>query len=266
MAMKQIESELGIGLFQRSNKGVKLTAGGEKFYRCCDEMMELYNNCLSEIHDAGVNDTFNVYITPSLYKMLYIMNEAPFIKENGWFFSYIERPTDEVIRMINENKGIALFSVHYVSKFNPLESLGSNLHIYNVGSEEKIVCICHKDNALLQYTDPTAQRAAMKTMKCVISSSTYDLRVGINKIRKSISVPDLESHKALLQQPGFYSILNYSAYRLHFDPNEYVVLGEKAMREMLQYYAVFHLPNNATNMALEQALVAYLENLLRGEE
>ena len=138
MAMKQIESELGISLFQRSNKGVTLTDDGEKFYRCCDGMMQLYNNFLFDVHDTGENNTFNVYITTTLYKLFSVLNKAPFMKKHGWYFSYIERPSDEVIRMINENKGIALFSMYHASKYNLLEKVNPNLRMYNIGSEEKL--------------------------------------------------------------------------------------------------------------------------------
>lgn len=262
MAMKQIESELGIGLFQRSNKGVTLTEDGEKFYRCCDGMMKLYNNFLFDIHDSGDNNTFNVYTTSTLYKMISVLNKAPFMRKNNWYFSYIERTADEVIRMINENKGIALFSVHHASKYNLLHKLNQNLRTYNIGSEEKIVCVCHRDSILLQQENEQDRRQCMKTMKCVISSSAHDLNINYNKVRKTISVPDVGSHKEFLQQQNFYSLLNYNMYRLHFDPTEYIVFHERKMRDKIQYYAAFNLPANETNALLERLMVDYLEEML----
>jgi len=262
MAMKQIESELGIGLFQRSNKGVKLTEDGEKFYRCCEGMMQLYNNFLFDVHDTGENNTFNVYITTTLYKLFSVLNKAPFMKKYGWYFSYIERPSDEVIRMINENKGIALFSMHHASKHNLLDKLNPNLRTYNIGSEEKIVCVCHRDSELLQVSNADERRQLMKKMKCVISSSMHDLRLDYNKVRKTISVPDLESHKEIMQHQGFYSLLNYNTYRLHFDPTEYIIFHERNMKEKIRYYAVFNLPENKVNVELEQEMVKYLEEML----
>ncbi|MBQ2777325.1 MAG: LysR family transcriptional regulator [Peptococcaceae bacterium] len=262
MAMKQIESELGIGLFQRSNKGVKLTEDGEKFYCCCDAMMKLYNNFLFDIHDAGDSNTFNVYITTTLYKLFSVLNKAPFMKNHNWYFSYIERSADEVVRMINENKGIALFSVHHASKYNILNKLNGNLRTYNIGSEEKIVCVCHKDSILLQQASEAERRLCMKNMKCVISSSMHDLNLDYNKARKTISVPDLVSHKEFLQQQDFYSLMNYNMYRLHFNPTEYIAFHERRMRKKIQYYAVFNLPPSEANALLEKELVNYLEEML----
>ena len=121
LALKQIEGELGIELFKRSNKGVELTDDGEKFYTCSKDMLRLYDDFLFDLHDDGRNNVFNLYITNNMYKLLPFLNEAPFAKRGGWYFSYVERSAEETIRMINAHKGIGLFSSHGASEAGLVE-------------------------------------------------------------------------------------------------------------------------------------------------
>ena len=55
-ALKQLESELGIELFHRSNKGMELTDEGRKFYICGQRMMQAYNEFWDDIHEDDENN------------------------------------------------------------------------------------------------------------------------------------------------------------------------------------------------------------------
>ena len=45
-ALKQMEKELQLDLFYRSNKGVTLTDEGKQFYHCCENIMRSYDDFL----------------------------------------------------------------------------------------------------------------------------------------------------------------------------------------------------------------------------
>ena len=49
-AVKDIEKELGMPLFDRSKRELKLTDAGQVFYQKCKEILALYNNLPVEIN------------------------------------------------------------------------------------------------------------------------------------------------------------------------------------------------------------------------
>lgn len=267
LALKQLEGELGIELFNRSNKGVSLTPMGQKFYQCCKEMIRLYDDFLFDLHDDERNDVFNLYIASNTYRMLSALNEAPFAQKGGWYFSYVERPTGDAIAMLNENRGIGIFSIHGGSETGLLEKINKDLRVYQVGQEDKVVFVMHKKN--LPAFDSAKELDSMedldqllRDMKCIISSSEHDLHLHTEPIRRTICSPDLYSHKQMLTMENTFSIINYTMYRMHFDPTEYVIIREKQLKKPIQYYAVFNLRLTAHNMRLEQEMVKYLKEVL----
>ena len=261
LALKQIEGELGISLFNRSNKGVELTDEGAEFYQCSRGMLRLYDDFLYDLHDDGSNNVFNLYMTNNMYKLLPFLNEAPFAKRGGWFFSYVERSAAETIRLINTHKGIGVFSIHGASDTNLLDGLSPSLRRYHLGSEDKVVYVCHKTSDLANCA-PEEAEGVMAKLKCILSSSEHDLHYRSEAVRRTICSPDLYSHKQLLKARDTYSIMSYNMYKMYFDPTEYRLVGERQLKTTIQYYAAFHLKANAANLKLEQAMVGYLQEML----
>lgn len=260
LALKQIESELGISLFNRSNKGVELTDEGEKFYQCSRSMLRLYDDFLFDLHDDGCNNVFNLYISNNMYKMLPFLNEAPFAKRNGWYFSYVERSAEAVIHMINDHKGVGIFSVHGASEAGLLDKVSKELRLYDVGSEDKIVYICHQNSDLAKCA-AEARGDAMDKLKCIISSSEHDLNYPAESVRKTICSPDLYSHKQLMKARDTFSIVSYNMYKMYFEPTEYLIVGERKLKTVIKYYAAFNLKANTGNLQLEQMMIKYLREM-----
>lgn len=261
LALKQIEGELGIDLFNRSNKGVTLTEPGDKFYQCCKKIIHAYDDFLFDLHDDDRNDVFNLYIAGNLSKMLPSLNEAPFAKKGGWYFSYVERPIEDVIAMLNENRGIGIFSTHAGMESGLMKNLNKELHVHGVGNEERIVLVMHKNNLpdddFLENLDEF-----LSDMKCIISSSEHDLHLHTEKIRRTICSPDLYSHKQMLMMKNTFSIINYNMYRMHFDPTEFLIVREKTLKTQIRYYVAFNLKSTDKNLRLEQEMVKYLKEML----
>ncbi len=264
LALKQIEAELGINLFNRSNKGVELTDEGQKFYACSQGMLHLYDDFLFDLHDDGRNNVFNLYITNNMYKLLPFLNEAPFARRGGWYFSYVERSAEETIRMINSHKGIGLFSSHGASEANLADKVSKELRLYDLGTEDKVVYVCHK-NSRLANCAPQDREMVMSNLKCILSSSEHDLHYRAETVRRTICSPDLCSHKQLLKTRDTYSIMSYNIYKMYFEPTEYWILGERQLKTIIRYYAVFNLKANESNLKLEEAMVHHLKEMFSSE-
>lgn len=261
-ALKQMEKELELDLFYRSNKGVTLTDEGKQFYHCCENMIQFYDDFLYQARELNKNDTFNLYIAINMRNMLPLINEAPFAKKNNWFFNYLERTAEDAITMINERNGIAIFGTFNDTEQSLLNRINRNLNIYPVGQESSFVSVCHKDNPILQHPEHEYE-TLLTQMKCIVSSSPeYDMKYVPEKLRRTICLPDIYSCKEFLKTQNAYALLTWNAYRMHFDPREYIILREKQTKVPIQYYAVFHLKKNKNNQLLEQEMVRYLQEVL----
>ncbi len=264
-ALKQLESELGIALFHRSNKGMELTQEGKKFYTCSQRMMQAYNEFWNDIHEDDENNVFNLYLTNGSYNMLPYLNEAPFMKKNNWYFSYVERPAEELADLINNHKGICFFTTHGALDSSIPELLNADLPVYHLGSAKRFVHICHKSSPLWQMT-PDDRIKAQANYKCIISSSNHDLSWSSNSLRRTICATDLLSKQRLLQDRDTYCILTQNLYRMYFDPREYIIFDEKDAKTVLNYYVAFHLSDTEKNKKLEYELVRYLKEILEEDE
>ena len=264
-ALKQLESELGVELFHRSNKGMELTEEGRKFYHCGQRMMQAYNEFWNGIHEDEENNVFNLYLTNGSYNILPYLNEAPFMKKNNWYFSYVERPDEELATLINNHKGICFFTTHGAQDSNIQKLLNANFSLYHLGSAKRFVYICHISSPLWQL--PVDERLKMQEKcKCIISSSNHDLSWSSNSLRRTVCATDLLSKQRLLRNRDTYCILTYNLYRMYFDPREYVVFDEREAKTVLNYYVAFHLSNTEKNRKLESELVRYLKEILEEDE
>lgn len=261
-ALKQIETELGITLFHRSHKGMQLTPEGEKFYRYSQRSMQAYADFLEELHSEDGSDIFNLYISNNDSNILPYLSDAPFMKKNNWYFSYITRSTSECVHLINNNSGVFFFSIHGASHGTLLETLSAEFPVYKVGNDTLTLQVCHKNSPLVTL-NREEQLNKMQQYKCILfSSPTYDLHWKTNEFRRAICVTDLTSYKKLLKERDTFTILPYNHYKLYFDPLEYVVLSERPLQKEISYYVAFHLNDNEKNRTLEQNLVRYLQEIL----
>lgn len=79
-AVKDIEKELGMPLFDRSKRELKLTDAGQVFYQKCKEILALYNNLPVEINSLLGLETGHISIGLSA-----VMNMNKFIQILGEF-------------------------------------------------------------------------------------------------------------------------------------------------------------------------------------
>ncbi len=166
--------------------------------------------------------------------------------------------------MINAHKGIGLFSSHGASEAGLVEKVSKNLRLYTLGSEDKIVYVCHRDSDLASCA-PEERSQVMEKLKCIISSSEHDLNYRAETVRRTICSPDLYSHQQLLKARDTYSIMSYNMYKMYFDPTDYFVFGGRQLKTIIRYYAVFDLKANEANLKIEEAMVKYLREMFTSE-
>lgn len=262
LALKQIESELGIQLFHRNNKGVVLTEEGKTFYEIGKKMVGEYRAYLYSLRNSEENDVVNLFMENGVYKTLPSLNEASFAKRGDWYFSTIERTGKEIVELISRNFGIAIFSLHAGEDPNMINSFSSqNIHLHQVSQENKVVYVVHKTNPAA-HCAPEQLKDVLDGMKCVVSSSEYDLNLYTNAIRRTVCAPDTQEHQLLLRKRNFFSLMNYNTYRLKYNPQEFVVVGERELQRPIQHYVAFHLKDTQRNRQLEQEMTKYLGEML----
>lgn len=263
LALKQIESELGITLFYRNNKGVVLTEDGKDFYRAGKKMLETYRGYLYNLRTSDDNDVINLFLEKGFYKTFPSFNDAAFARREGWYFSIVEKSALEIANLIRVNQGIGFFTVRAgedPNMYKLAESEGVDIH--KLGQETKVVYVVHRTNPAAHCNREEALKL-FDNMKCVISTSEFDMNLYTSIIRKTICAPDIQEHQNLLRKQGFFSIMDYNTYRLKFNPQEFVIVGERDLQRPIVYYVAFHLKDTPKNIKLKEDMMRYLREFVR---
>lgn len=104
--MQRLEEELGVKLFERSNRGITLTKAGEVMEKYSGQFLETYSNLKEELDNLqAYNGTFRIAATPvacnyALPCCLYKVNH----KYPSYSFSLNSVPSKEVIHRIQHGQ------------------------------------------------------------------------------------------------------------------------------------------------------------------
>lgn len=81
-AITQLEAELGVQLFERSAKGIRLTDAGKVFYEHANDILTRTNSAIREVSSITLKQTFRIGITPTVVPVIasYLCSLE---KENG---------------------------------------------------------------------------------------------------------------------------------------------------------------------------------------
>lgn len=69
-AITQIETELGVKLFERSAKGIRLTEAGRVFYGHANDILTRTNSAIREVSSITLKQTFRIGITPTVVPVI----------------------------------------------------------------------------------------------------------------------------------------------------------------------------------------------------
>lgn len=141
MAIKKLEDDLGMSLFNRSNKGITLTKQGEIFYERVDEILNLLENAVLEMkeHKKERKEIIKVGIPPIIGYYVYSEIFATYKKDNPNIeLEICERGSAEVIRLLENDEldvGIII-----------LETSVPLIEANKVKQEEIVVCFSNESD------------------------------------------------------------------------------------------------------------------------
>ncbi len=101
--IKNLEDSLGVILFDRDNKKLKLTRDGEILLNYSNQIIELYSKLLMDINKAsneitiGATPTIGIYIIPELIEKLLILNSS-------FTFDIKHGSSYELLHMLSDGK------------------------------------------------------------------------------------------------------------------------------------------------------------------
>ena len=116
-AIKELEEEIGIELFLRSNRGVVITPEGEEFLAYGRQMLDVYHLMEEKyIHKKGLKKKFSVSMQHYTFAVQAFINLAKDYGMEDYEFAVYETKTFEVIKNVKDQK--SELGVLYLNDFN----------------------------------------------------------------------------------------------------------------------------------------------------
>ncbi len=116
-AIKELEEEIGIEIFLRSNRGVIVTSEGEEFLAYARQMLEVYNLIEDKyIEKQGLKKKFSVSMQHYTFAVEAFIKLAKEYNMEDYEFTVVETKTYEVISNVKNQK--SEIGVLYLNEFN----------------------------------------------------------------------------------------------------------------------------------------------------
>lgn len=150
-AIKALENEYGILLFNRTHAGMQLTAEGNQLFRSCKEILKQAEQLEKRMKDLGnQNSKLRLGIPPMIGSLIIAQIYRDFRAAHPDIqLEVTEDGRSELLCKLSEN----LLDMVFLLRNNPLDS---NFAALNIGKFE-IVCCVAKDNPLASKTAVTPQ-------------------------------------------------------------------------------------------------------------
>lgn len=143
--IKNIEAELNIPLFTRTNKGTVLNQDGEAFVKTAQQIVDVYDAFLKERQPQS-SMFLEIYTTPTLGNIVKSIIED--VMKEGCYLSVREHNFNELSSMITNNQsGIYLVPLYDRDK---LKHLAERKNKILLTCDDAIVTICHKSHPLAE--------------------------------------------------------------------------------------------------------------------
>lgn len=105
LQLRQLEDSLGVKLFNRTTKGIELTAAGRLLYSHGTQILTMVNNMSQELRDVahGTSGTIQVGIISSAVNLLLNLDLYSFCTQNPWVaYNLIESDTFSLLDMLDQ--------------------------------------------------------------------------------------------------------------------------------------------------------------------
>ena len=138
-AIKSVENEVGFPIFERTPRGIALTAQGAEFVRLAEEVTQNYRKMLAIADTPRFQRIRKIVATPPIsFRYSVSLMQRYHERMPGNCLSILERPSDEIIRLINEQEvdiGIGSSDVSEMDSFRK-EAESSNLILETLIQDE----------------------------------------------------------------------------------------------------------------------------------
>lgn len=146
-AIKELEKEFSITLFNRVKNHLSLTMEGELFYQKAQRLLSEYNQTLDQFYDLGQSiSTIKIGIPPLLSTIFFPDMLTEFKKQYPDIpFELFEYGSIRAANMVHEGQlDLALVNMH----FYEIDKLNS----YPLMTDKIVFCVC-KDHPIAQYSE-----------------------------------------------------------------------------------------------------------------
>lgn len=205
--IKNLEKELGVTLFTRSNKGLELTVDGEEFQQCAEQMIALYDAFKAK---RKTNNILDFYTTPALADELDDL-QGMFIGDSG-YISLHRCDYDKISAMIRKKKNGIYLLASAQELFEEKQAADDFCDVYTM---DKFVTICHKNS-------PVLKDGKIEKYPIVVCTDNFNSGFKSNMI----IINDIKKTKQLMKEKDFLSSMTYYQYKKHFLGDEWVMLKQ----------------------------------------
>lgn len=138
-AIKELETELGIDIFRRTNRGISLTPEGEEFISYARQVVEQYNVIEQKYIDKGaVKEKFSVSMQHYSFAVNAFINMVNEFGMDQYEFAIHETKTQEVIEDVKNYR--SELGILYLNEFN---KKALNKLFLEYGLEFTAIMKCH---------------------------------------------------------------------------------------------------------------------------
>lgn len=232
--IKNIETELNMQLFTRTNKGTVLNQNGKLFAKAAQQIVDIYDTFLKEQQPRS-NMFLEIYTTPVLSYI--IKNLIEDVAAEGCFLSVQEYRFEELSKMITGNQtGIYLIPISDSDKLRYLRERKDKILL---AQDKEVVVVCHKDHPLAKM-DINEQELLQYPMIAPGDIEKSNTWLNINDI--SICKKLMRLNQALYQSSSFFVKSYFS------DEDEWCMI--KSVEDWKMEYVVFANVTNQQQLKL----------------
>lgn len=202
--IKELESELGVSLFERKNARVELTQAGKVYYEYAQQLLKMYDEAQFKVDklrgsfngklNIGASTTIGQYILPKLLADFH--KEYPDIA-----IQMLNANTEEIEKELQDNK----IDLGFIEGHSGKSSLR-----YEAIMDDEIVAVVHKNHPLYKKEEISIKE--LKEQDFVLrenGSGSLDIIVDFFS-KNNIRVKDLNIHAQLGSTESIKTFLEYS--------------------------------------------------------
>jgi len=261
LQIKNLESSVGVTLFDRHARGVRPTAAGDRFYEDCQRILGDVENAAQNMREfaTGVSGTLDVGLIPTVTKGV-LAEVLP---------AYTEALPNVDVRVVEAFSGtltdwVMSGELDFALVTEPPRHDGLEMRVL---STEPLAMISGRRTGL-RHLEPVRLQH-LPPVKLVMPSSQHSLRtmleryikMGNLKIERVIEIDGLFGSLEFIRNSDFSAILPVTTFVRDLDQGEFIVSPLDGLQTTFEFFLVHQTQRPLSPAARE--LVTRLERALR---